>query len=95
VVLRSSTLKRVAKWAFGVPACVALVGFVLPYIIPNCNPQMYGVGECMIGPVNLAVPILLAVLGGSYFAIGALAFVVGPLLLLAWWLDFKGNGDAA
>ena len=56
---------------------------------------MYGVGECMVGSINLAAPILLAELGGVYIAFAAVIFVVVPALLLAWWLDSRRNDGAA
>jgi hypothetical protein len=73
---------------------VALVGFLLPYLVPSCHPQMYGIGECSLAGVNLAPGILVAVSLGLYLAAGALIFVAGPLLLLAWWLELKGASDA-
>ena len=94
-MVRSSTLKRIAKWAFFVPVTVVAIGLLLTYIMPGCSPQMYGVGKCMVGSVDLALPIMLAVLGGIYVAAAAIAFLVAPLLLLAWWMDFMRNDDAA
>lgn len=88
------TLRRIAKWAFIVPAAVAVLGFLLPYVIPDCNPQLYGIGHCYLGSLNLAAPIVLAIFGGLYGAAAVLMFVVAPLLVLAWWLESRGRRDA-
>jgi hypothetical protein len=61
-------LRRISALAVGVPALLALVGFALPYLLPNCNPQMYGVGACYFAGVNLASFVLVLSLMGLYLA---------------------------
>lgn len=71
------------------PASVAAISFVAPYLIPACEPQLYGVGVCMLGSVNDAVAIVLGIFGGIYIAAVLGIFVSGPLYALAWWLDLQ------
>jgi len=94
-MLLPKLLRRIAAFAVGVPAVVAAVGFLAPMVIPECKPQMYGVGECMVASINLAPALLIAAFMGVYATVVLTAVVAGPLLLLAWWLDFRKHGDAA
>ena len=87
-------LRGISAFAVGVPALTAVVSFVVPYVVPDCSPQMYGVGECLLAGVNLAPGILVAAFAGLYLAAGALVFVAGPLLLLARWLELRDASDA-
>ena len=82
-------LRRIAIIVVAAPAAVATLGYAASYLLPACKPQMYGVGECFVGSVNLAPAILVAVGMGLYLAAGALVFVATPLLALAWWLGYR------
>lgn len=87
-------LRRSAALAVGLPALIAAMGYLAKTLLPNCQPQMYGVGECFVGAVNLAPAILLAVGMGAYIALASLVFIAAPLLVLAWWLDSRMGSDA-
>lgn len=77
-------LRRVAFWTVALPACGALLAQLAIWAIPGCNPNPYGLGECLVGGANLAVPLLFASLGGAYIS-AALAFLVAlPLLVISW-----------
>jgi hypothetical protein len=76
------------------PVLVATAGYLAQALLPNCQPQMYGVGECFVGTVNLAPAILLAVGMGVYIAVAGLIFIAAPLMVLAWWLDSRRGNDA-
>ena len=87
-------LRRIAILVVTVPAAAAALGFAASCLLPACKPQMYGVGECFVGSVNLAPAILVAVGMGLYLAAGALVFVATPLLALAWWLEYRRRKSA-
>ena len=91
----SKLLRRIAAWALLLPAAVAAFSFLLVYLIPACEPQLYGVGICMVGSTNIAVGLILATFGGLYVTAVLGIFLSGPLYALSWWLDYKRSKHAA
>jgi hypothetical protein len=62
-----------------------------PYLLPVCRPQMHGIGECLVGAVNLAPFLLSATMAGLFFAVLAVVCAAAPLLAIAWWLEQAGR----
>jgi hypothetical protein len=76
-------LRKMAYLAVAVPAFCGLLAEGATRLLPACHINPYGLGECVVGGVNLAVPLLLASLGGLYFAVAALFLVALPLYVVS------------
>ena len=87
----SRVLRRIAFWAVALPAASALAAQLVIWGISGCDPNPYALGECMVGKLNLAGPLLLAVLGGVYVAFVLLVVFTGPLLVVSWVLDARSR----
>lgn len=89
------TLRRIAGIAAGLPALVASAAFLAVFLIPGCEPEMYGGGSCMIGSYEVAPAILLSIIYGLFGFVLASVFAVAPLLVVAWILErSRGRGAA-
>jgi len=73
------------------PLGIALIGQVLIWMLPGCNPNPYALGECLIGSYNIASILMFATVGGIYVAVIGLLVSV-PLLVGALFLS--GDGDS-
>jgi len=80
-------LRKIAALAFFVPLAVALTSQVIIWLIPGCNPNPYGPGECA-GSANLAITLLIGQLGGVYVALVLGFFISIPMLVAAVVLQF-------
>jgi hypothetical protein len=87
-------LRRIAAMAVVVPAFVAVLGIVAQSLLQSCIPQLYGVGECYVGSVNLAPLLVVATGAGLYCAAFSIVFLAAPLLAIAWWLERRDNAAA-
>lgn len=85
--LSPKLLRRFALWIFVVPCLLALGAQITIWAIPGCNPNPYGLGECMVGSSNLASTLLLAQLGGIYAALVLGGLVCLPLAALSLGLE--------
>jgi hypothetical protein len=88
----AKVLRRLAWALLCVPTALLALG-LLPQLLPWCHPQMYGVGECLVGNLNLAPFILIAIAFGLPGLILTLAVAFLPLRALAWWLE-RGTRSA-
>jgi len=82
-------LRKIAFLAVAVPGVLALVGDGATRLLPACHVNPYGLGECVVGGVNLAMPLLLAGLGGAYLAFASLFLIALPLYVASWVLDSR------
>lgn len=87
--LSPRVLRKLAFWAVALPASAALLGHLAIWSISGCNPNPYGLGECMVGTANVAVPLLLVSLGGVYVSLALLIVGALPLLVLSWVLGAR------
>lgn len=87
-------LRKLAFWAVALPVCAALLAQLEIWSIPGCIPNPYGPGECMVGRVNFAAPLLLVSLGGFYISFALLIVVALPLLVLSWAFDARSRRAA-
>jgi len=90
-------LRGLAVWLFVIPSAVALAAQLVIWCIPGCNPNPYALGECLVGAVNVAQPLLILLLGGAFAAAILGVLVAVPMFLLAdglsAWLKRRGMRD--
>jgi hypothetical protein len=80
-------LRRIAAITVVVPGCAAFLAQAIIWLIPNCNPNPYALGECMVGSSNLAAPLLVVALGGFGLALLLFVFFAAPLLVVSFGLS--------
>jgi hypothetical protein len=82
-------LRKIAFLAVAVPGVCALVADLVTRFVPACHVNPYGLGQCVVGGVNLAAPLLLVGLGGLYFALASLFLIALPLHVTSWLLEAR------
>jgi hypothetical protein len=87
-------LRRIALVCVAAPVLLATIGLAGSYLVTSCQPKMYGIGECMVGTINFALFLLVAVGVGLYAAVILIPVVVLPLLVVAWLLERRHTSAA-
>lgn len=77
-----SLLRKIAALAVFVPLALAFVSQVTIWLVPGCNPNPYGPGQCA-GSASLAIALLIGQLGGVYVALVLGFFISVPMLFAA------------
>ncbi len=88
-MVTSRVLNRVGLVAMGLPLSTWLVVEALSRAIPDCHLRMYGGSECIVGGLDLGMPLVFAWLGGFFLFFLLTAFVSLPLFVVAWLLSWR------